>query len=94
MHEVPTLHIRNVPAEVYEALRSRAQRAYRSLNAEVIETLQASVDATRDRERLLAELDAIRREFLLPEGAPKPEDVIRAGREERERELDRRVRGL
>jgi plasmid stability protein len=94
MTGVPTLHIRNVPMEVYEALRRRAGRSRRSLNAEVIETLRASVEDAAERERLLAELDDLRREFLLPEDAPKPEDVIRAGREERSRELERRTRGL
>jgi plasmid stability protein len=94
MSEVPTLHIRNVPVEVYEALRRRAGRFRRSLNAEVIETLRISVEDTAERERLLEELDDLRREFLLPKDAPAPEDVIREAREERERELERRTRGL
>jgi plasmid stability protein len=94
MSDVPTLHIRNVPVEVYEALRRRAGRSRRSLNMEVIETLRVSVEETAERERLLQELDDLRREFLLPEDAPKPEDVIREGREERGRELERRARGL
>jgi plasmid stability protein len=91
---VPTLHIRNVPVEVYQALRRRAGRFRRSLNPEVIETLRVSVEETAERERLLQELDELRGEFLLPEDAPKPEDVIREAREERERELERRTRGL
>ncbi len=91
---MPTLHIRNVPLDVYEALRRRAGRSRRSLNAEVIETLRASVEDAAERERLLEELDDLRREFLLPDDARKPEDVIRAGREERSRELERRTRGL
>jgi plasmid stability protein len=94
MGSVPTLHVRNVPIGVYEALRRRARRSRRSLNAEVIETLRASVEDAAGRQRLLAELDELRREFLLPEDAPKPEDVIRAEREERSRELERRTRGL
>lgn len=94
MSEVPTLHIRNVPVEVYEALRRRAGRSRRSLNAEVIETLRASVEDIAERERLLQELDDLRREFHLPDDAPRPEDVIREAREERERELERRTRGF
>jgi plasmid stability protein len=94
MSEVPTLHIRNVPVEVYEALRRRAGRFRRSLNAEVIETLRASVEETVERDRLLQELDDLQREFVLPEDAAKPEDVIREAREERDRELERRTRGL
>jgi hypothetical protein len=45
-------------------------------------------------EELLRQLEEFRAEFVLPEGAPKPEDVIREARDERGREIDRRVRGL
>jgi plasmid stability protein len=93
MSSVPTLHIRNVPAEVYEALRRRAERSRRSLNAEVVEALREVVSRD-ERYGLLEELDALRREFLLPDDAPKPEDVIREARDERARELERRARGL
>ena len=37
--EVPTLHIRNVPAELVEALKASAAANGRSLNAEVIDVL-------------------------------------------------------
>jgi plasmid stability protein len=90
MSFVPTLYIRNVPVGVYEALRRRAKRRRRSLNNEVIDTLRASVEDAAERDRLLRRLDELQREVVLPEGAPKAEDVIREGREE----LERRARRL
>lgn len=89
-----TLHIRNVPQAVYEALRSRAERSGRSLNAEVIETLEASTMSETDAELLLTRLDELRREWLAPSDLPKPEELIRQAREERTRHLERVTRGL
>ena len=93
MSEVPTLHIRNVPKSIYDALKRRADRNSRSLNMEVIEALEVSVADERRSRDLLRRLDAMRAEFLLPDDAPKPEDVIREAREGRAGELDRRARG-
>lgn len=94
MRLVPTLHIRNVPQVVYEALRRRADRSGRSLNAEVIETLEASTTDEADAEARIAQLDAFRREWLAPADMPKPEQLIREAREERTRQIERAVRGL
>jgi plasmid stability protein len=94
MEIVPTLHIRNVPEKVYEALRRRAERSGRSLNAEVVETLRASTESEAEAAALLAELDELRREWLAPPNMPKPEELIRQGREERARHVDRVSRGL
>ncbi len=77
MSSMPTLHIRNVPQPVYDALRRRAERNSRSLNMEVIEALQEFVDEERRSRSVLRRLDALRAEFLLPQDAPKPEDIIR-----------------
>jgi hypothetical protein len=38
----------------------------------------------------MEELDALRREFLAPDDAPKPEDIIREAREERMRRVEGR----
>ena len=86
MSSVPTLHIRNVPAEVYEELRERARRAGRSLNAEVVAALQEFLRKDRSY-GFMEELDAFRREWLAPEAAPKPEEIILEAREERTRRL-------
>jgi plasmid stability protein len=91
---VPTLNIRNVPDKVVATLKRRAKENGRSLNAEVVEVLKDYDERhTRTRE-LLRELDELRAEWLLPDDAPNPEDVIREARDERTRELERRIRGL
>jgi plasmid stability protein len=94
MNTVPTLNIRNVPTRVVTTLKRRAKENSRSLNAEVVEILKDSSERYEQAADLLRELDELRAEWLLPEDAPKPEDVIRQAREERAREIDRRVRGL
>jgi plasmid stability protein len=91
---MPTLNIRNVPGSVVATLKRLANENGRSLNAEVVEALK-EYDGRRSRaEELLRELDELRTEWLLPHDAPEPEDVIREARDERTRELDRRIRGL
>jgi plasmid stability protein len=90
---VPTLNIRNVPAHVVADLKRRARRNGRSLNAEVVDALGASVDEDRRRRSVRERLEALRaRGTLLSEGAPKPEDVIHRGRTRRAREVERRTR--
>jgi plasmid stability protein len=94
MNYVPTLHIRNVPARVVATLKRQAKENGRSLNAEVVEVLKDYDERHTNAEELLRQLEEFRAEFVLPEDAPKPEDVIREARDERAREIDRRVRGL
>jgi plasmid stability protein len=91
---MPTLNIRNVPGSVVATFKRRAKENGRSLNAEVVEILKDSAERHKQAADLLRELDELRAEWLLPEDAPKPEDVIREARDERAREIDRRVRGL
>ena len=93
MTNVPTLHIRNVPKSIYDALNRRTDRNSRSLNMEVIEALEVSVADERRSRALLRRLEALRAEFLLPDDAPKPEDVIREARVARVGGLERRARG-
>ena len=94
MSNMPTLNIRNVPEKVVATLKRRAKENGRSLNAEVVEALKDYDERYTQTEELLRELDEFRAEWLLPDDAPKPEDVIREARDERAREIDRRVRGL
>ena len=79
MAAVPTLHLRNVPDRVYEALRERARLNRRSLTAEAIEILEDELAPPLTGAEFLAELQRLA--FELPEGAPKPEEVIRAMRD-------------
>jgi plasmid stability protein len=94
MSNVPALHVRNVPERVVATLKRRAKENGRSLNAEVVEALKDYDERHTHAEELLRQLEEFRAEFVLPEDAPKPEDVIREARDERGREIDRRVRGL
>lgn len=58
-----TLTIKNLPAEVHTRLKERAARQRRSLNAEVVACLEATVIAERvDPEALLARARSIRAE--------------------------------
>ena len=84
---MPTLHIRQVPQSVYDALKRRADRNGRSLNMEVIEALGEFVAEERRSRAVLRRLDALRAEFLLPDDAPAPEDVIRELRDAEPRGL-------
>ena len=78
---MPTLHVRNVPEEVYEALRARAAREGRSMNAEVIAILRRSLTSRRDPEDVIADLRRFRERVQLSTDAPAPEDVIREDRD-------------
>jgi plasmid stability protein len=78
---MPALHVRNVPEEVYEALRARAVREGRSMNAEVIAILRRSLTSRRDPEDVIADLRRFRERVQLPADAPAPEDVIREDRD-------------
>jgi hypothetical protein len=40
---MPTLYVENVPEELYEPLRARAQARRKSISAEVIELIQQNV---------------------------------------------------
>jgi plasmid stability protein len=74
------LHIRNVPPDVVEALKARAAKEGRSLNAQVVHVL---VDATRrcSLDEVLARIDARSRRAALPASAPTPESLIRRDRD-------------
>jgi len=78
---VPTLHLRNVPPKVYEALRARAAGSGRSLNAEVVAILREEIERRQGHEDLLRELERL--SVVLPEGAPTPEQLIREDRDAR-----------
>jgi plasmid stability protein len=80
---MPALHVRNVPDDVYEALRARAEREGRSMSQEAIAILRRSLLSRRDPEDLLQDLRELRAQIQLPPDAPKPEDIIREARNAR-----------
>lgn len=81
MRAMPTLHVRNVPTDVYEALRARAAREGRSMNAEVITILRRSLMSRRDPDDVIADLRRFRERVRLPADAPAPEELIREDRD-------------
>jgi plasmid stability protein len=87
MSRVPTLNIRNVPERVVRTLKRRAKENGRSLNAEVIEALKEYDERHTNRAELRQKLEEIRRKWTLPPDAPTPEELIRAGHEDRDRRI-------
>jgi plasmid stability protein len=82
MIDVPTLHIRNVPKGVFEALRERARERGTSMNTEVIEILdEAFRYKRRSFEEVMASLEELSKEINFGPDWPAPEDVIRADRD-------------
>jgi len=78
-----TLHVRNVPDDLYEALRRQADREGRSIRAETIAILRRAVPAAFDPEAFLAEVDASIERWSWPEDGPTPEEILRRDRDSR-----------
>jgi plasmid stability protein len=55
--EPTTITLKNLPPELHKTLSERAKRNHRSLNGEILATLQASVEFTPDVAEILAEAD-------------------------------------
>jgi antitoxin FitA len=80
---MPTLHVRNVPDDLYARLRQRAAAQNRSLSAEVISLLDAALEGSTAAQA--AVLERIRRRrFFEPAAADAPESTSLL-REDRER---------
>ncbi len=78
---MPTLHVRNVPDELYERLREQANARNRSISAEVIMLLDRALTDTEPSQAEL--LDGIRRRrFFRPaqNGAPDSTALLRQDR--------------
>jgi plasmid stability protein len=82
-----TLHVRNVPDELYQALRARADREGRSISSETIAILRRAVLSRRDPDDLLEDIRRFRERVKLPPDAPTPEQIIREARDARGRRL-------
>lgn len=75
-----TLHVRNVPSELYEALRKRADAQGRSINAETIAILQRALPVVpRDTKAFMVELREFKKRS--PWRGPPPEEIIRRDRD-------------
>jgi plasmid stability protein len=65
-----TLHVRNVPDELYERLKALADEDHRSLSSEVIWLLEEALVTGPRRVRMRAALDALHQIAL--ENGPQP----------------------
>jgi plasmid stability protein len=85
---VATLHIRNVPPEVVESLKERAARHGRSLNTEVVRTLEEAA-----QKRSLEEVfESVRRRAERIPNPPTTEEIVEGIRRDREERTDRILR--
>lgn len=86
------LHVRGIPESLYKRAQRIAERRGQSLSQLVIEALErvdAEEAARRRHEKVMAEIRANmeKRKRDWPANMPNATDLIREGREEREREL-------
>ena len=83
MSAMPAVHIRDVDESVLAALRDAARENERSLNAELVATLEERAARHRQKGEMTRRLAEIAARVNLPPDAPKPEDLIRADRDSR-----------
>ena len=80
-----TLHVRNIPPELYERLRRRAERQHRSMSAEVIDIIEHMTQFEKRRAQqleLLQRMDAFREHFKPAAlGLSSSVELLREGRE-------------
>ena len=80
---MPTLYVENVPAELYEALRSRAKGNRRSIAAETLVILEQMVTTSAEKAQRVAfyeRLQKIRSRAPQPTGGPSAEELLREDR--------------
>lgn len=76
-----TLHVRSVPDELYEELRSLAQAEQRSLSAQVIDLLARALEQEKGNDRQAQLLASIRRRrYTPPRTAPDSSELLREDR--------------
>lgn len=80
---MPAVHIRDVDKAVLATLREVARENNRSLNAELVATLEERAARHRQKGEMTRRLAEIADRVRLPPDAPKPEDLIRAARDSR-----------
>lgn len=83
MVTMPAVHIRDVDEAVLATLREVARENGRSLNAELVATLEERAARHRQKGQMTRRLAEIAARVNLPPDAPKPEDLIRADRDSR-----------
>lgn len=87
MIEMPAIHVRNVPADVVERLKRRAKLNGRSLNAEIVDVLGASVEGDREPGWIARRIAEIHEKYPPPSEPLDAAELIRQGHEERDRRI-------
>lgn len=78
--DVPNLSLKNVPPDLYERLRRSAQEHRRSLNSEILYTLEEAFRSPRiDPVRFLEEVSTLQRKVKV---RPLTDDFLRKAKEE------------
>jgi antitoxin FitA len=76
-----TLHVRNVPDEIYQRLREKAEASNRSLSAEVVVLLRGALDDRKTSQREVLDEIRRRRSFRPADlGAPDSTSLLREDR--------------
>lgn len=88
MSAMPNVHIRDLPPETVQRLRSAAVRNRRSLNAEIVAVLVERAEQEVQQASLAERLGEAQREWkrMNPNGYPpglEPETIIREARDSR-----------
>jgi plasmid stability protein len=79
---MPTLHVRHVPEQTYEALRQRAAERRSSISSEAIRLIERALRTDRVRvNELLDQIEASR--VKARAGAPSAAELIRQDRDDR-----------
>ena len=79
---MPTLHVRNVPGDIYTQLQTLARTRQRSLSAEVITILERALEIEAEQAQQAQLLASIRRRRFSPaENAPDSVDLLREDRD-------------
>lgn len=84
MPDMPTLYVRNVPEQLYEAVKRWAADSGRSVNAEILDVLEEEAIRRNDRIDWFEEFLQLRKEIALTqEESDFLTAAIRAGRDAR-----------
>jgi plasmid stability protein len=79
---VAAFHVRDIPPELLEKLRGRAQRQGRSMNAEILAILERELDRPSPEE-WFRDWDRLSERYAGRTWDPPPEVLIREGRDSR-----------
>jgi antitoxin FitA len=78
---MPTLHVRSVPEDLYQAIQKLAEERSRSLSTQVVTMLAQALEDEKSRTTRIRALSSIRRRrFSAPKESPSSLELLRADR--------------